>query len=131
MHFQPETAHLTLEQKRILRAKRNRESAEKSRNRRKLQTETLEKSVAQLRDENRELSAEMLKLQTQLESLSSEVAQAMTVGHEQEGLRERTPALYDAIEAVQKVMIDCPRTFLRSSHTPEIQLKIHKQRKKK
>ena len=115
---------LTAEERRSLRAKRNRESAEKSRVRRKEQTAELEMSVAELRDENKSLKDDVLYYHNRLRKMYTDLTQDVAVDERELYLRQNAPTLYDALKSLGAVLNDCPRTFSQSGNVPEIKLKI-------
>lgn len=118
-------AHLSLEERKRLRAERNRESAEKSRMRRKQMVLDLETNVAFLREENRDLKAKVEQHHEQLTSASEEVnRRAAASGEGAEETSMKVPILYEALSALQRCIEQCPRTFNRGPQTPVIPLNI-------
>lgn len=112
------TAHLTAEERRQRRAQRNRESAEKSRVRRKLATAELERSVGNLREEslhNEERCQNMVALLNQV------LRSVRTTGDSEES-RQMKRLLNESLELIARVKGQCPRTFRQSPH--EIELKF-------
>lgn len=107
---------LSAEERRAIRARRNRESAEKSRVRRKQQTNELERSVGELRYENRELKERVVGFERELTAIAAEGDPAC-----------RGPPVVAAVNgslaAVERCMAECPRTFRKEPHSPEIELK--------
>lgn len=120
---QLEGAQLSPEERRSLRAKRNRESAEKSRVRRKVQTAELEKSVAGLRNDNESLKGNVTAFRCRLESMCSEVTKDVGDCDKSQALQQRAPVLYDALKNLSIVLQDCPRTFHKCPRSPEIKLR--------
>lgn len=118
-------AHLSIEARKKLRAERNRESAEKSRMRRKQMVLELETNVAFLREENRDLKAKVEQYHGQLTSASEEVSRrAAVAGDGSQEAMLKVPMLYEALSALQRCMEECPRTFNRGPHTPVIPLNV-------
>lgn len=110
------TAHLTAEERRQRRAQRNRESAEKSRVRRKLATAELERSVGNLREEsvhNEERCQNMVALLNQV------LRSARTTGDSEES-RHMKRLLNESLELIARVKGQCPRTFRQSPHETEL-----------
>lgn len=106
------TAPMTAEEKRRIRAERNRESAEKSRLRRKKYTDDLEKEVDSLRETNKTLKTRSLDLMTMLHGVDNDVDRVIANG---EGRMSDAPnggaALKAAILALENVKQQCPMTF--------------------
>lgn len=121
---QPATAHLSVEERRQIRAQRNRESAEKSRIRRKQQTAELERSVGELRDQNSTLKTRFLGL----EALVKDVEESVDLGEEEimnEGATRGIRAIHESLAVIQECKQNCLRTFRETPHSPEIQLKMN------
>lgn len=120
----PAAAYST-EQKRRIRAERNRESAEKSRLRRKQYTSDLEKSVGSLRATNTQLKGRAEALMGTLKSIEVDVATAHAgqayateqVNHEG---AVPAPALQAALVALERVKTQCPVTFADPATRVEI-----------
>jgi hypothetical protein len=103
---------ISTEEKKRVRAERNRESAEKSRLRRKKYTEDLEKEVGTLRDTNRTLKTRAEGLLAMLQSVDGEVEDVIARG---DGFAADAPnggaALKAALLALENVRQQCPMTF--------------------
>lgn len=122
-------AHLSLEERKKLRAERNRESAEKSRMRRKQMVIDLETNVAALRDENRDLKAKVERYHSRLKGVSAEMyLQSKEVSGQSKDDATQIPLLYEALSALQRCMEECPRTFSRNPHSPLIPLNVARKR---
>lgn len=121
-------ANLTADERRKIRAERNRESAEKSRLRHKQKTMELEQNVLTLRTENRELKARVDTFRIQLQAASQNIDNSAGNGNfGGDGIvATQVPALQSAIAAIEQVMVECPRTFRPESNPPEIALNIKK-----
>lgn len=110
---------MSAEEKRRIRAERNRESAEKSRLRHKQRTEELERDVYHKRIENREVKASIDTYYAQLRG----VADTIEKGTTREEAMKKVPALYNALNSMSKAIEQCVWTY-RDPRDPEIQLKI-------
>jgi bZIP transcription factor len=112
---------ISTEEKRRVRAERNRESAEKSRLRRKKYTEDLEKEVGSLRETNRSLKTRTEDLLAMLQSVDADVEQSVSRG---DGSVAHPPnggaALKAALLALENVKQQCPITFADSTVRVEI-----------
>ncbi len=118
-------ANLTAEERRKIRAERNRESAEKSRLRHKQRTLELEQNVLRLRTENRELKARVDTFRIQLQAASQNIETSGNGNFGGEGIvATQVPALHSAISAIEQVMLECPRTFRPEPNVPEIVLNV-------
>lgn len=117
-------ANITPEERRRIRAERNRESAEKSRLRHKQKNLELEQNVLRLRTENRELKARVDTFRIQLQSASQNLATGKGNIAGNVDLATQVPALKSAMAAIEQVMQECPRTFGPESSFPEIALNV-------
>ena len=113
------SVHLSTEEKRRIRAERNRESAEKSRLRQKQRTEELERDVYNKRIENREVKASIDTYYAQLRG----VADTIEKGTTPEEAVKKVPALYNALSNMQTAIEQCTWTY-RDPREPEIPLKV-------
>lgn len=100
------------DQRRLIRAQRNRESAERSRQRKKLEAEALERSVQENRTSNRLLVQSIEKIYSKL----CAAEEAVGGGSEGEEKRKMAPDLFNSIAIVKNAMDSCPWTF--RSHGP-------------
>lgn len=112
---------VSTEEKKRVRAERNRESAEKSRLRRKKYTEDLEKDVGSLRETNKTLKSRAERLLAMLHGVDADVERCVARG---EGFPliapNGGPALKTALLALENVKRQCPMTFADSSTRVEI-----------
>lgn len=112
---------ISTEQKRRVRAERNRESAEKSRLRRKKYTEDLENEVGNLRETNKTLKSRAENLIAMLQRVDAGVEESVARGA---GFVGDAPnggaALKAALLALENVKRQCPTTFAKSSPRVEI-----------
>lgn len=132
-----------MEERRQIRAQRNRESAEKSRIRRKQQTAELEQSVGDLRGENKQLKMRLdgleqlikdaqnalgLKMSPSVDGHGMGNAGSMTEGGE--GINgeahKKLRALQESLRLIQICKRRCIRTFREGPQSQEIQLKLAK-----
>lgn len=120
---QPATANISAEERKRVRAQRNRESAEKSRVRRKELTAELERSVGSLRGENKELKAQLLQEEELLRAVREAVPAAMASSEASDTVLCLVDESEGVIEACKG---ECPRTFRKPPHSPEIELRYNK-----
>lgn len=117
----------TAEQKRRIRAERNRESAEISRLRRKKYTRDLESDVGSLRETNKTLKVQTISLLEALQKIEDNVQKSIANG---EGFASDAPtggaALKAAILALENAKQQCPMTFSDAAAYPEIPLNVPK-----
>lgn len=115
------TPAVSTEEKRRVRAERNRESAEKSRLRRKKYTEDLEKDVGSLRETNKTLKSRTERLLAMLHEVDVDVDHCVARG---EGFPVDAPnggtALKTALLALENVKQQCPMTFADTSQRVQI-----------
>lgn len=112
---------LTAEEKRKVRAERNRESAEKSRLRRKKYTDDLEREVGNLREVNKDLRVRTVSLMETLRKVDQDIHQCVQRGgaHATDA-RNGGASLKAAIAALDNVKQQCPMTFGDTVDRPEI-----------
>lgn len=111
-----------MEQRRQIRAQRNRESAEKSRMRRKQQTAELEENVGDLRDENKTLKARLLGLESVVHEVEEEIDRNVSE-NASEGATRGAHAVQDSLSVIQACKSECLRTFREAPGSPDIELK--------
>lgn len=101
------------EQKRRIRAERNRESAEKSRLRRKQYTTDLESNVSSLRVTNSRLKGRAEALMGTLRNMEEQIAAAHARGeaYPNKPANQEAGALRAAIMALERLRGQCPATF--------------------
>lgn len=120
----PPSSHLSLEERRRIRAERNRESAEKSRLRHKQRTEELERDVYHKRIENREVKASIDTYYGQLRGVADTIERGGSgAGDSSSEVGSKVPALYDALDVMQKAIESCTWTY-KDPREPEIPLKV-------
>lgn len=120
---------MSLEERKKLRAERNRESAEKSRMRRKKYTRDLENNVALLRQQNDELKLRVEEIQVTLKNASTKVClMSKKPGGEGGDKFAKFPTLLEALSALQRCIAECPRTFNRNPNSPLIPLNVGRKR---
>jgi bZIP transcription factor len=112
---------ISAEERRRIRAARNRESAEKSRLRRKQYTDDLEREVGSLRETNKMLKGRAMLLTMTLQKADAEVSSAIAKGSV---LSSQPPlngsALKSALMALGNARMQCPVTFGDSSDRSDI-----------
>lgn len=105
------------DQRRLTRARRNRESAERSRQRQKLKLEGLERRVQESRHSNHLLVEDVEKVYSKLRAIK----EAIDRGSGGDEKRRRAPDVFISIAMVKSAIDSCPWTF--RSHEPETPLK--------
>jgi bZIP transcription factor len=111
---------MSAEERRRVRAARNRESAEKSRLRRKQYTDDLEREVGSLREANKMLKGRAMLLTMTLQKVDADVDSAISNGLIRSS---QTPlngsALKRALMALGDARMQCPVTFGEATDRPE------------
>jgi hypothetical protein len=111
---------VSAEERRRIRAARNRESAEKSRLRRKQYTDDLEREVGSLRETNKMLKGRAMLLTTTLQKADAEVSSAIAKGSVRSSQPLNGSALKSALMALGNARMQCPVTFGESSDRSDI-----------
>lgn len=88
----------------------------------------LETNVQALRDENRDLKAKVEAYHGRLKSAADKLSQMPASAVVPDGSDTSATLLVEALNALQRCMEQCPRTFNRNPHSPVIALNVPSKR---
>ncbi len=116
------TPEISSEEKRRIRAERNRESAERSRLRSKERAEELERAVYNLRVENHNVKQDVDAYYAQMQLIVNVIEREMS----KDEAKKTLPGLYNTLSIIQSAIEECKWTY-RNPREPDIPLKIRNQ----